>query len=151
VYVTDDAGIRTYALPSGRLLGRRRAPAGIYEIHPSPDDRHFAVASLRTTKDEFFLVPAGAGPVRRITVPRMRLLGWLGEDALAIRADRRLRVLDRALRERAVEEFRPTEALIDGDRVLAVDGTALIAVRPGAGPPEVLGRVPAGTRLHGTL
>lgn len=97
VFVTDNEGVRTYALPSGALVRRLTGPAGVYAILPSPDGRRLALASLPGSRDRFFLADVETRRVRRIAIPRMRLLGWLASDRLAIRADRRLQVLDPAL------------------------------------------------------
>jgi hypothetical protein len=154
LYVTDPAGVKTYSVPSGRLVHQLAAPASAHRVLPSPDGRWMALTHLtEALRDGSFLADLQTGEVRPIAIPRMTLLGWVDDDRLAVRSDRRLRILDTTLREHpVVPGFRPQSALVTrrGD-IVATDGRTLVTVRRGAGRVERVGTVPEGTWLVDSL
>jgi hypothetical protein len=153
-YVSDPRGVKSYAVPSGRLVHELAGPAGPHQVLPSPNGRWLALTHLTEgLRDRSFLADVRTGEVRPIPIPRLTLLGWVEKQRLAVRSDRRLRILDTALRERLeVAGFRPLSALIThrGD-VVAVHGNALVSIRRGADRVEQIGSVPDGTWLHESL
>ncbi len=83
----------------------------------------------------------------------MTVLGWVARDRLAVRSDRKLRILDMRLRERTVVDgFKDLSAVITraGD-IVTTDGTALVAVRRGSQQIERIGTVPEGVSVYAAL
>jgi hypothetical protein len=148
LYVSDDRGVVVHRMPSGTPLRRIRGVVAVHRVVPAPDHRRAVLTAMPRTTDVHHLADLRRGTTRRLRIPRARIVGWLSSRRLVVRADRTLRVLDPRLGEVArVEGFRPENPIVDGDQVVALDGSALVAVKPGAGPPRTLGTVPPGTSL----
>jgi hypothetical protein len=151
VYVTDRRGVRAYALPSGRMASRLDAPAHAHIVSPSPDGRHFALATFGTP-DHFFLVDTATGAVRSIDDPVIDLIGWIAHDRLAMRTRQDLVILDTGLRVRhRVRGFSADNSIVAGSQILSLEGRTLQALEPGARSPRRAGRVPRNTWLIAPL
>jgi hypothetical protein len=151
MYVSDERGVQIREVPSGRLLRRIPGEPGSHDISPSPD-RRFAVLTQGDLTDIFLLADLGTGHTRPIEIPRMRVVGWLAADRLAVTSGRTLLVLDTELQEVSrVDDFRAGDWIIDNGEVIARDGRTLVAVRPGSGAVMTLGTAPKGTDLISTF
>lgn len=149
--MTDERGVRVYALPSGRRTTRLGAPAGIHTVSPSPDGRHLALATLGPP-DPYFLADTASGVVRPIKLRVMQLIGWLAPDRLAVHTRRELLILDTALHVRkTVRDFRAEHSIVAGPRVLAVDGRALLVLDADAPAPRRAGTAPRDSWLIAPL
>jgi hypothetical protein len=104
------------------------------------------------TVDRIYLGDPQSGAVRALPFAGEQALGWTGSEQFAVIGDGLVRILDTRLAVvRVVDRFPARSALIAGDRIVAVDGTSLIAVPPGAGAPEAIGTVPERTHLLAAL
>ena len=149
--MTDRRGVRAYALPSGRMASRLDAPAHAHIVSPSPDGRHFALATFGTP-DHFFLADTATGAVRPIEDPVIDLIGWIAHDWLAMRTRQDLVILDTGLRVRQrVRGFSADNSILAGSQILSLEGRALQALEPGAKSPRRAGRVPRNTWLLAPL
>lgn len=152
MYVTDERGVRTYALPSGRAAGSLEGPAYVHLVAPSPDGRHFALATFDTPVDDYFLADAATGTVRPIDIPDVELIGWLAHDRLAVRTRRELLILDPAQQvHQSLPGFRADQAIVAGSGLLVVDARALSVLKLGASSPQRAGTVPRDTWLIAPL
>ena len=154
LYLTSPDGLEVRTLPGANVVRRLPEPPSAHEVMPSPDGRLLAMTHLtEALRFRSWLVEARTGAVRRISIPRMTVLGWVAKDRLAVRSDRKLRILDPSLRERSViDGFRSLRAAITrSGEIVTTDGTALVAVRRGSDRIERIGTVPEGVYLDSAL
>jgi hypothetical protein len=153
IYVTDAAGVRQRALVDGRLLARLPGPAGVYDVMPSPDGRHWLMNVMpEDTLDRIVLAQPESGAMHELPFRGEQALGWVGPEQFAVLDDGVVRIVDtQPAVVRVVEPFPAHAALLVGDRIVAVDGRSLIAVQPGGTAPEVIGTVPERTYLLAAL
>ena len=154
LYLTSRDGLEVRTLPGARVVRRLPEPPYAHQVLPSPDGRRLAMTHLTEgLRFRSWLVDARTGAVRRIAIPRVTVLGWVAKDRLAVRSDRKLRILDPSLRERTVVDgYRALSATITraGD-IVTTDGTALVAVRRGSAQVERIGTVPEGVSVYAAL
>jgi hypothetical protein len=153
IYIADAVGVRQRALADGRVLARLPQPAGVYDVMPSPDGRRWLMNVMPDdTVDRIYLGEPHSGAVRALAFVGEQALGWTGPEQFAVIGDGLVRILDSRLAAvRVVDPFPGRSALLVGDRIVAVDGTSLIAVPPGASAPEAIGTVPDRTFLIAAL
>jgi hypothetical protein len=153
IYIADAAGVRQRALSDGRVLARLPQPAAVYAVMPSPDGRRWLMNVLPDdTVDRVYLGEPQSGDVRALPFAGEQALGWTGPEQFAVIGDGLVRILETGLATlRVVDPFPPRSALLAGDRIVAMDGTSLIAVPPGASAPESIGKVPERTYLLAAL
>ena len=153
IYVSDDAGVRQRALTDGRILAGVPQPAGVYDVMPSPDGRRWLMNVMPDdTMDRVYVGDPAAGTVRMLPFVGEQALGWTGSEQFAVLGQGLARILDAGLAQRQVVTPFPAGAgLVEGDRIVAVDGQALIATSTGAHGPRVIGTVPPHTHLLAAL
>ena len=149
IYIADAAGVRQRALADGRVLTRLARPAWVYDVMPSPDGRRWLMNVMpEDTLDRIYLAEPQSGAVQALAFVGEQALGWTGPEQFAVIGDALVRILDTRLAAvRVIAPFPGRSALLVGDRIVAVDGTSLLAVPPGASAPQAIGTVPERTYL----
>jgi hypothetical protein len=122
-------------------------------VMPSPDVRRWLMNVMPDdTLDRIYLAMPQSGAVQPLPFVGEQAVGWTGSEQFVVIGDGLARVLDTRLAAlRVVDHFPAHSALLAGDRIVAVDGTSLIAVPGGASVPETIGKVPERTYLLAAL
>ncbi len=158
LWVNDGGSLTVYRVPSGQIARRLEVPARTGFVAPSADGR--LVAGLVTDltaagdlADQLVVVDARDGQVGTLPYDGGFLVGWLSPTELAAVRAGRVEVFAQDLREvTATDRLGQVDGAVRvGGRVVAVAGSTLLEVRPGARRPARLGAVPRGTRLLAAL